>query len=60
MELCFPASLRSRFFPPPTGRVRYALKTPFRNGTIHVIFKPLDFTGFTGFTAYATGQSSFR
>jgi hypothetical protein len=23
--------------------VRYELKTPFRNGTTHVIFEPLDF-----------------
>ncbi|MCP5348334.1 MAG: transposase [Pseudomonadales bacterium] len=27
----------------PTGKVRYELKTPFRNGTTHVIFEPLDF-----------------
>ena len=26
-----------------TGKVRYELKTPFRNGTTHVIFEPLDF-----------------
>ena len=25
------------------GRVRYELKTPWRNGTTHVIFQPLDF-----------------
>jgi hypothetical protein len=25
------------------GRVRYALKTPYRDGTTHVIFEPLDF-----------------
>ena len=25
------------------GKVRYALKTPYRDGTIHVIFEPLDF-----------------
>jgi hypothetical protein len=25
------------------GQVRYALKTPWRNGTTHVIFEPLDF-----------------
>ena len=28
-----------------TGNVRYALKTPFRDGTTHVIFSPLDFIG---------------
>jgi len=27
----------------PSGKVRYELKTPFRNGTTHVIFEPLDF-----------------
>jgi hypothetical protein len=25
------------------GKVRYELKTPWRNGTTHVIFEPLDF-----------------
>ena len=25
------------------GQVRYELKTPYRNGTTHVIFEPLDF-----------------
>ncbi len=25
------------------GKVRYALKTPYRDGTTHVIFEPLDF-----------------
>ena len=25
------------------GRVRYALKTPYRDGTTHIIFEPLDF-----------------
>jgi hypothetical protein len=25
------------------GQVRYALKTPWRNGTTHVVFEPLDF-----------------
>jgi hypothetical protein len=24
------------------GRVRYELKTPYRNGTTHVLFEPLD------------------
>jgi len=27
----------------PQGRVRYALKTPYRDGTTHVVFEPLDF-----------------
>ena len=26
------------------GQVRYELKTPWRNGTTHIIFEPLDFT----------------
>jgi hypothetical protein len=25
------------------GRIRYALKTPYRDGTTHVVFEPLDF-----------------
>ena len=25
------------------GKVRYRLKTPYRDGTTHVIFEPLDF-----------------
>ena len=27
-----------------SGKVRYQLKTPYRDGTPHVIFEPLDFT----------------
>jgi hypothetical protein len=27
----------------PNGNVRYQLKTPYRDGTTHVIFEPLDF-----------------
>jgi len=27
----------------PSGTVRYPLKTPYRDGTTHVIFEPLDF-----------------
>jgi hypothetical protein len=27
----------------PSGKVRYQLKTPYRDGTTHVIFEPLDF-----------------
>ena len=26
-----------------TGKIRYELKTPYRNGTTHVIFEPIDF-----------------
>ncbi len=25
------------------GQIRYELKTPYRNGTTHIIFEPLDF-----------------
>ncbi len=28
---------------PPQGRVRYQLKTPWRNGTTHVEWDPVDF-----------------
>jgi len=28
---------------PQAGNVRYALKTPYRDGTTHVIFEPEDF-----------------
>ncbi len=27
----------------PNGNLRYQLKTPYRDGTTHVIFEPLDF-----------------
>jgi ribosomal protein S27E len=38
-----PAISEQRLSLTPTGKVRYQLKTPFRNGTTHVIFEPLDF-----------------
>ncbi len=38
-----PAVAEQRLSLTPTGKVRYQLKTPFRNGTTHVIFEPLDF-----------------
>ncbi|MEZ5517131.1 MAG: transposase [Gammaproteobacteria bacterium] len=38
-----PAISEQRLSLTPTGKVRYELKTPFRNGTTHVIFEPLDF-----------------
>jgi hypothetical protein len=28
---------------PPNGNIRYQLKTPYCDGTTHVIFEPLDF-----------------
>ena len=37
-----PASAEPRLSLPPSGNVRYELKTPYRDGTTHVIFEPLD------------------
>ena len=36
-------STQSSGFRPQAGNVRYALKTPYRDGTTHVIFAPEDF-----------------
>ena len=38
-----PAVSEKRLSLPPNGNVRYQLKTPYRDGTTHVIFEPLDF-----------------
>ena len=38
-----PALSSERLSRLPDGRIRYALKTPYRDGTTHVIFEPLDF-----------------
>jgi hypothetical protein len=38
-----PAIAERRLSLTPAGAVRYQLKTPYRNGTTHVIFEPLDF-----------------
>jgi hypothetical protein len=38
-----PAVSEQRLSLTSNGRVRYELKTPYRNGTTHVIFEPLDF-----------------
>jgi hypothetical protein len=38
-----PAVSNKRLSMTRNGRVRYELKTPWRNGTTHVIFEPLDF-----------------
>ena len=38
-----PAVSEKRLSLTSTGKVRYELKTPYRNGTTHVIFEPLDF-----------------
>jgi hypothetical protein len=38
-----PAIARTRLSLTANGNVRYRLKTPYRDGTTHVIFEPLDF-----------------
>jgi hypothetical protein len=38
-----PAVSTKRLSMTRNGRIRYELKTPWRNGTTHVIFEPLDF-----------------
>ena len=41
--ICRPAVAEQRLSLTRNGNVRYALKTPYRDGTTHVIFEPLDF-----------------
>jgi hypothetical protein len=38
-----PAVAENRLSLSSNGNVRYELKTPYRDGTTHVIFEPLDF-----------------
>lgn len=38
-----PAVSEKRLSLTPNGSIRYQLKTPYRDGTTHVIFEPLDF-----------------
>ncbi len=38
-----PAVCEKRLALTANGQVRYEFKTPYRNGTTHVIFEPLDF-----------------
>lgn len=38
-----PAISEKRLALTANGQIRYELKTPYRNGTTHVIFEPLDF-----------------
>jgi hypothetical protein len=42
-DISRPAVSEKRLSLTPTGNIRYQLKTPFRDGTTHVIFQPLDF-----------------
>ncbi len=41
--LRWPAVSEKRLALTSQGKVRYQLKTPYRDGTTHVIFEPLDF-----------------
>ena len=38
-----PAVSEKRLSLTSTGKIRYELKTPYRNGTTHVVFEPVDF-----------------
>ncbi len=38
-----PAISEKRLSVTPSGDIRYQLKTPYRNGTTHVVLEPLDF-----------------
>jgi len=38
-----PAVSEKRLLLTPNGNIRYQLKTPYKDGTTHVIFEPLDF-----------------
>lgn len=38
-----PGGIRKRLSLTPNGNIRYRLKTPYRDGTTHVTFEPLDF-----------------
>ena len=38
-----PAVSEKRLSLTPNGNIRYQLKTPYRDGTTHIIFEPLDF-----------------
>ena len=42
-HICRPAVSEKRLAMTPAGRIRYQLKTPYRDGTTHVFFQPLDF-----------------
>ena len=41
--ICRPAVSEKRLALTSNGHIRYQLKTPYRDGTTHVIFEPLDF-----------------
>jgi hypothetical protein len=52
-----PAIAEPRLSLIPSGNVRYQLKTPYRDGTTHVIFEPLDFMARLAAGAKAAGES---
>jgi hypothetical protein len=41
--ICRPTVSEKRLAMTSGGRIRYQLKTPYRDGTTHVFFQPLDF-----------------
>ena len=41
--ICRPAVSEKRLALTSNGNIRYQLKTPYRDGTTHFIFEPLDF-----------------
>ena len=53
-----PAASANGFSLSSQGSIRYALKTPYRDGTPHVIFEPLDFIA--RLTAPAAGTALAR
>ena len=41
--VCRPPLATERMAPTSSGHIRYALKTPYRDGTTHMLIEPLDF-----------------
>ena len=50
-----PAIAERRLSISPQGRVRYQLKTPWKNGSTHVEFEPIDFIAKLAALARYTG-----
>ena len=42
------------------GLIHYRLKTPYRNGTTHVVFEPLDFIAWNDFEPPQAGPKGWR
>lgn len=53
-----PAVSEARLSLTPGGLVRYQLKTPYRDGTTHVLFEPLDFIARLAALAAQTARQS--